>query len=72
MVQQLRLCLSMQGVGSIPGWGAKIPHASAPKNQSVKQNEYCNKFNRDFKNDPCQKILKKNKKALDINLCHYR
>ena len=27
------------GVGSIPGWGAKIPHASRPKNQNIKQNK---------------------------------
>ena len=38
------------GVGSIPGWGAGIPHASQPKNQNIKQKQYCNKFNRDFKN----------------------
>ena len=25
------------GTGSIPGWGAKIPHASWPKNQNIKQ-----------------------------------
>ena len=24
------------GAGSIPGWGAKIPHASGPKNQNIK------------------------------------
>ena len=24
-------------VGSIPGWEAKIPHASWPKNQTIKQ-----------------------------------
>ena len=35
-------------VGSIPGWGAKIPHASRPKNQNIKQKQYCNKFNKDF------------------------
>ena len=34
------------GVGSIPGPGAKIPRALAPKNQNVKQKQYCNKFNR--------------------------
>ena len=49
------------GVGSIPGWGAKIPHASQPKNQNIKQKQYCNKFNKDFKNGPDQKILKKKK-----------
>ena len=33
-VQWLRLRLPMQGgAGSIPGQGAKIPHASWPKNQ---------------------------------------
>ena len=38
------------GVGSIPGLGAaKIPHASRPKNQNVKQKQYCNKFNKAFK-----------------------
>ena len=31
--------------GSIPGQGAKIPHASRPKNQNIKQKQYCNKFN---------------------------
>ena len=36
--------------GSIPGRGAKIPHASQPRNQNVKQKQYCNKFNKDFKN----------------------
>ena len=43
------------GVGSIPGRGAKIPHALWPKNQNVKQKQYCNKFNKDFKNGPHQK-----------------
>ena len=38
------------GVGSIPGQGTKIPHASQPKNQNIKQKEYCNKLNKDFKN----------------------
>ena len=31
-VQWLRLCVSNAGaVGSIPGWGTKIPHAVRPK-----------------------------------------
>ena len=29
------------GVGSIPGWGTKIPHALWPKKQNVKQKQYC-------------------------------
>ena len=45
-----------EGVGSIPDQGAKIPHASGPKNQITKQKQYFNKFNKDFKNGPHQKI----------------
>ena len=47
------------GAGSIPSQGAKIPHASGPKNQNIKQKQYCNKFNKDFKNGPYQKKKKK-------------
>ena len=48
------------GAGLIPGQGAKIPHTSGPKNQNIKQKQYCNKFNKHFKNVPHQKkILKK-------------
>ena len=57
------------GEGSIPGWGAKIPHASQPKNQNRKQRQYCNKFkfNKDFKNGlHFLKILKKNKIKFQI------
>ena len=46
---------SVEGAGSLPGWGTKIPHASQTKNQNRKQKQYCNKFNKDFKNDPHQK-----------------
>ena len=30
-------------VDSIPDQGIKIPHASQPKNQNIKQKQYCNK-----------------------------
>ena len=50
------------GAGSIPGRGAKIPHALQPKKQNIKQKQDCNKFNKDFKNSPHQKNLKKNKR----------
>ena len=30
---------SVGTVGSIPGWGAKIPHTLWPKNQTVKQKQ---------------------------------
>ena len=31
------------------------------KNENIKQKRYCCEFNKDFKNDPYQKILKKKK-----------
>ena len=43
------------GTGLIPGQGAKIQKASRPKNQNMKQKQYCNKFKKDFKNGPHQK-----------------
>ena len=43
--------------GSIPGQGARIPHGLWPKNQSRKQKQCCNKFNKYFKYGPCQKNL---------------
>ena len=54
------------GVGLIPGQGAKIPHALGPKNQNIKQKQYCNKFNKDFKlvHTHTQKNTKKRKRLL--------
>jgi len=44
--------------GSIPGWGAKIPQASQPKHQNIKQQkQHCNKFNKKMVH------MKKKKKA---------
>ena len=37
------------GAGSIPAQRAKFPHAWWPKNQNIKQKQYCNKFIKDFK-----------------------
>ena len=54
------------GAGSIPGWGAKILHASGSKNQNIKQKQHCNKFNKDFKNGPHQKILNKKRKRKEM------
>ena len=50
------------GVGSIPGWGGKIPHTSRPKNQNIKQKQYCKEFNKDFKSGPYQKQTNKQTK----------
>ena len=46
---------SAGGVGSIPGQGARIPHASVPKKQNKKQKKYCNKLSKDLKNGPYQR-----------------
>ena len=62
MVQWLRPCLLRQGgAGSIPVGGAKIPHALWPKKKDIKQKQYYNKFNKDFKNGPHPKNLFKTK-----------
>ena len=52
---------SAGGAGSIPGQGVKIPHASWPKNQNIKQKQYYNKFNKDLKKKSTskKKIFKK-------------
>ena len=44
---------------SIPGQGAKIPHALLPKNQNINQKQCNNKFNKDFKKGEHQKNSKK-------------
>ena len=43
------LSSNAEGVGSIPGEIAKIPHTTWPKKQNIKQKQYCNKFSKDFK-----------------------
>ena len=53
--------------GSIPVWEAKIPYAMGPKLQNIKQNKYCNKFNKDFKNGPHEKNLKNINESQVIN-----
>ena len=41
---------SSSGVeGLIFGQGAKIPYALKPKNQNIKQKQYCDKFSKDLK-----------------------
>ena len=40
--------------GSIPDQRAKMPHAFQPEYQNIKQKQYCNKFNKYFKDGPCQ------------------
>ena len=40
--------LPLEGEHLIPGQRAKLPHAT-PKNQNIKQKQYCNEFNKDLK-----------------------
>ena len=46
-----------EGMGSILGQEAKLPHALWPKHQNINWKQYYNKFNKDFKNCPHQKNL---------------
>ena len=55
-----------EGASLIPGQGAKIPHASWLKNQNIKQKQYCNKFNKIFKNGQHQKKKKTFKNLMEI------
>ena len=54
-------------VSLIPGQGVKILDASWPKKQNIRQKQYYNRFNKDFKNGPHQKRnLKKKRKKNQI------
>ena len=41
------LPFNAKGAGLIPGQGTNIPHTSRVKNQNIKREQYCNKFNKD-------------------------
>ena len=56
---------SAGGAGLIPGQGAKIAHVLWPKNQNIKQKQYCDKFNKDFKMVHIKKSL--NKKGIVLS-----
>ena len=45
-----RRASNARGVGLIPDWGAKIWQVLWQKKQNIKQKQYGNKFNKDFKN----------------------
>ena len=46
------------GTSLIPGWEAKIPRDAWAKNQKLKQKQYFNKFNKDFKYGPHLRKIK--------------
>ena len=56
------LTSNARDAGLNPGQGAKTPHAlwqKKKKKKNIKQKQYCNKFNKDFKNGPYKKSLYK-------------
>ena len=58
------------GASSIPGQGGKIPHALWPKNENIKQKQYCKKFNKDFKNSLYKKKSLKLRKEAPYQITH--
>ena len=67
MVQGLRLHLPMQGVWFQTFVGdLRSPCLSAKRPGHKQQKQYCNKFNKDFKNGPHQNIYRERKK------CNYK
>ena len=68
-VQWLRLCLPMQGVQvqSLVG-ELRSPMPRGQKNQNIKQKQYCNKFNKDFKNGPHQKKIYKKERKYKVRI----
>ena len=42
----IKISPNAEGVGLIPTQAAKIPHAPWPKNQNIKQKQYCEEFNK--------------------------
>ena len=43
---------SARGAGLLPCWAVKILHVLQPKIHNIKHKQYCNKFNKNFKNGP--------------------
>ena len=58
--------LSNEGIaGSVPGWKIRshMPLNQKKKKKKEKKKQYCNKFNKDFKNGPHQQKSSKKKKV---------
>ena len=58
------------GVGLILGQGAKMPHASVPKNQNIKQKQCCNKFHIRLKSSPYHKKKKMTRKGRSSDVAY--
>ena len=68
-VQWLRLRLRCRGCGLIPGQELRSHMPCGQKSQNIKQKQYCNRFNEDFKNGPHTHTKKKKLKrtiTLDV------
>jgi len=57
-VQWVRLCLPVLSVW-VQSLVRELRSHMKPRSQNKKQKQYCNKLNKDFKNDPHQKEKKK-------------
>ena len=58
-----------RSAGSVRGRGAEMPQALGPKNQKIKQKQYCNKFYKDLKMVHIKNnILKKKEKQKRTSL----
>ena len=64
-----KMGLPLEGEGLIPDQRAKLPHAT-PKNQNIKQKQYCNEFNKDLKKKVHIKkiLINKKQEAFQITL----
>ena len=59
--------------GSVSVQGAEIPCTLRPKIKDIKQKQYCNKFNKDFKKQRIQRMERddNNLKNMTDNWCYY-
>ena len=62
MVQWLRLCLPIQGI-QVQSLVQDLRSHIGASTQNIKQKQYCNKFNKNFKNGPHQQNLKKKERS---------
>ena len=73
VVQWLRLHLPMQGVrvrSLLRELRSHMPRGQ--ENQNIKQKQYCNKFNKDFKSGPHQKNKQTNKQNQNQSLATHK
>lgn len=72
MVQRLRFHPSNAGQGGSISFWKQILHASWPKHQNLKQKQYGNKSNKDFKKMVLSAFLFKSQNVNFTNHCDYQ